>query len=178
MFLGICTIFSDALGPFLTISAAGHAGVPHIHDGASLGPRRAPWRVLWALKVAKAGNNHGVDFRGVIAEQDNGKPHVSHFSVRSNTVTTIASNFPRSYSYGHYYACVDHCYTCVVMMYMRLCVMCVLRVRVRVCTGLSMTHASTRLLRVEKDTYSTCTVSIFFIFIYTGEEMALPPPRR
>ena len=106
VFLGICTIFSDALGPFLTISAAGHAGVPHIHDGASLGPRRAPWRVLWALKVAKAGNNHGVDFRGVIAEQDNGKPHVSHFSVRSNTVTTIASNFPRSYSYGHYYACV------------------------------------------------------------------------
>ena len=39
--------------------------------------------------------------------------------------------------------------------------LCVLRVRVRVCTGLSMTHASTRSLRVGKDTYSTCTVRIF-----------------
>ena len=27
---------------------------PYTH-GASLGPGRAPWRVLWALKVAKSG---------------------------------------------------------------------------------------------------------------------------
>ena len=51
---------------------------------------------------------------------------------------------------------------------MRVCVVCVLRVCVRVCTGLSMTNASTRLLRVGKDTHSTCiAVSIFSsLYIY------------
>ena len=47
-----------------------------------------------------------------------------------------------------------------------LCV-CALRVRVRVSTGLSMTHASTRLLCVGKDVQYTCTaVSIFSSYIY------------
>ena len=39
----------------LALSAAGHTGGPPIHHGASVGPRRAPWRVLWALKAAKYG---------------------------------------------------------------------------------------------------------------------------
>ena len=33
------------------------------------------------------------------------------------------------YSYGHYLACVDHRYACLVMMYACMCCLCVLRVR-------------------------------------------------
>ena len=51
----VCTLFSDAHGYFLALSAAGHANGPPVHHGASLGPGRAPWRVLWAFKVAKSG---------------------------------------------------------------------------------------------------------------------------
>ena len=60
-------------------------------------------------------------------------PHVRHSSA--NTITTLASSFPRSYSYGHDDACVDHCYACVVMMY--ACMHCVCapcrRARVQAC---------------------------------------------
>ena len=51
----ICTLFSGARGSFLVLSAAGHAGDPPVHHGASLGLGRALWRVLWAFKVAKSG---------------------------------------------------------------------------------------------------------------------------
>ena len=47
----ICTLFSGARGCFLTLSAAGNAGGPPVHHGASLGPRR----VLWAFKVERSG---------------------------------------------------------------------------------------------------------------------------
>ena len=50
---------------------------------------------------------------------------------RSNIATAIASSFPRSHSYGHCDSCVDHCYTCVCHD-VCVCVVCVLRVRVRV----------------------------------------------
>ncbi|CAM9225965.1 unnamed protein product, partial [Laminaria digitata] len=40
---------------FLALSAAGHAGGPRVHYGACLSPGRAPWRVLWASKIARAG---------------------------------------------------------------------------------------------------------------------------
>ena len=46
---------SSGRGSFLALSAAGHAGDPPVHHGASVGPGRVPWRVLWALKVAKSG---------------------------------------------------------------------------------------------------------------------------
>ena len=84
---------------------------------------------------------------------------------RSNTVT-IDSKFPWSYSYGYYYACVDHCYISGDAC-MRACVMRFLRVRVRVCTGLPIVYTinSTRLLRVGKDTYITFTLKYFSIFI-------------
>ena len=59
-------VFSRAL-------VCGHAGETPVYHGASLGPGRAPWRVLWTFKVAKSGN-HGVAFRGARAEQGNGKP--------------------------------------------------------------------------------------------------------
>ena len=48
-------LFSCGRGFFPALSIAGHAGVPPVH-GASLCPGRAPWRVLWAFKVAKSGN--------------------------------------------------------------------------------------------------------------------------
>ena len=42
--------FSFGGGSFHALSAAGHAGGAHVHDGASVGLARAPWRVLWAFK--------------------------------------------------------------------------------------------------------------------------------
>ena len=51
----ICSPFFGDLGSLLTLSAAGHAGDPPVRHGASLGPGRAPWRVLWAFKDAKSG---------------------------------------------------------------------------------------------------------------------------
>ena len=66
-------------------------------------------------------SNRGVAFREARAEQDNGKPTYqllcSSVVKGSNAVTTIASSFPRSYSYRHYYACV-------VMMYACMCCVC------------------------------------------------------
>ena len=38
-------VFSRALG-------CGHEGGPRVHYGASVAPRRVPWRALWAFKVA------------------------------------------------------------------------------------------------------------------------------
>ena len=142
----------------------GTQGGPPVRHGASLGPGRTRCACSGRSKSRNLACSHGVAFRGARAEQDNGKPTATAVK-RSSTVTTVASNFPRSYSYGPYYACVDHCLTCVVMMY--ACMLCVCSVYVcrgvRLGTGLSMTHASTRLLRVGKNTYSsTCTtVNIF-----------------
>ena len=67
-------------------------------------------------------SNHGIAFGGGRPERGNGKntcqPLLQPFLAASNTSTTTASSFPRSYSYGHYYcAYVDHCVTCVVILY-------------------------------------------------------------
>ena len=48
-------ISSSGRGYFLALSAAGIAGNPLVHHGASEGLGQAPWRVLWAFKVAKSG---------------------------------------------------------------------------------------------------------------------------
>ena len=53
-FVDICTLFSGARGPFIALSAPGQASGPPVHHGASLGPGRAPWGVIWACKVAKS----------------------------------------------------------------------------------------------------------------------------
>ena len=45
---GLC--FSRALG-----RGARRRRDPPVHHGARVGPGRAPWRVLWALEVAKSG---------------------------------------------------------------------------------------------------------------------------
>ena len=49
---------SSRLGSFLVLSVPGHAGVspnPE-HHGASVGPSRGPWHVLWRFKLAKIGH--------------------------------------------------------------------------------------------------------------------------
>ena len=99
-----------------------------------LGPGRAPWRVLWAFKVANLATSHGDAFRRARAEQDYRKPTCQPLLQR----TTIASSFPRSYSYGHYY-CV--CGPLLCMCGHDVCVyaLCVCSVYcVCVCTGLSL----------------------------------------
>ena len=45
---------SGARGSSLVVSADGHARDRPLHQGASVGPSRAPWRVPWAFKVAKS----------------------------------------------------------------------------------------------------------------------------
>ena len=47
-------LFSSGRASFLALSAAGHAGDPRVHHGASVGPGRAPWRVLWVVKAGKS----------------------------------------------------------------------------------------------------------------------------
>ena len=47
--------FSSGRGSALVLSAPGHAGSPPEHQGASVGPSRGPWHVLWGFKVAKNG---------------------------------------------------------------------------------------------------------------------------
>ena len=74
VFFYICALFSGARGSFVALSAAGHEGDQPVHHGASLGPGRAPWRVLWAFKDAKSGKYHGAAFRGARAKQCNEKP--------------------------------------------------------------------------------------------------------
>ena len=62
---------SSCRGSFLALSAAGHAGGPPVHHGASVGSGRAPWRVLWASR--ELASNHGIPFRRARAEHDNVK---------------------------------------------------------------------------------------------------------
>ena len=54
VFFNICALFSGARGSFLALSATGHTGDLPVHHGASLGPGRSPWRVLWAFEVVKS----------------------------------------------------------------------------------------------------------------------------
>ena len=51
-FLHFGNFFSSGRGSFLVLSAPWHAGSPPGHHGASLGPGRGPWHVLWGFKVA------------------------------------------------------------------------------------------------------------------------------
>ena len=46
--------FSSGRGSFLALSAAGHAGDPPVHHGASVGPGRAPWRLPRASQFSVA----------------------------------------------------------------------------------------------------------------------------
>ena len=50
--LRIGKLFFSGSGRLLALLAAGRARGARVHYGASLGPGRAPWRVLWEFKVA------------------------------------------------------------------------------------------------------------------------------
>ena len=54
------TFCSSGRGCFLVLSAPWHAGSPPEHQGASVGPGRRPWHVLWGFEVARP---HGEAFR-------------------------------------------------------------------------------------------------------------------
>ena len=56
--LHIGIFFSSRHGSFLVLSAPGHARSPPEHHGASVGPGRGPWHVLWGLKSPEATGRH------------------------------------------------------------------------------------------------------------------------
>ena len=59
-FVLIVIFFSPGRGSFIVLSAPGHAGSMPEHHGASVGPGRAPWHVLWGFNVE---SNHGEALR-------------------------------------------------------------------------------------------------------------------
>ena len=64
-------LFSSGRGSFLVLWYPGHAGRPSEHHGASAGPGRGPWHVLWGFEVA---SNHGEAFRARTAIQAHANP--------------------------------------------------------------------------------------------------------
>ena len=111
VFFYICTLFSGVRGFFLALSAAGHAWGPAVHHGASLGPGRAPWRVVWAFKVAKSCKQS----RGVLSvELEPSKtmenPHVSFCALTSHARTTPGFKLSSFLQQRTLLACVDIAY--------------------------------------------------------------------
>ena len=49
------TFSLSVAGLFSRSRLRGTQGTRPVHHGASVGPGRAPWRLLWAFKVAKSG---------------------------------------------------------------------------------------------------------------------------
>ena len=70
---------SSDRGSFLVLSAPGHAGSQPEHHGATVGPDRGPWHVLWGFKVA---SNHGEAFRARRAIQAYANPLTGLKKVR------------------------------------------------------------------------------------------------
>ena len=50
VFLNTGIFFSSGPGSFLVLSGPGHAGSLPKHHGASVGPGRGPWHVVWRSK--------------------------------------------------------------------------------------------------------------------------------
>ena len=71
VFVHIGISFSSGRGSFLVLSAPRHAESPPEHHGASVGPGRGPWLVLWGFKVA---SDHGEAFRVRKAIQAHANP--------------------------------------------------------------------------------------------------------
>ena len=71
VFFHIGNFFSYDGGSFLVLSTPGHAGSPPEHHGASVGPGRGPWHVLWGFKVV---SNHEEAFRARRATQAHANP--------------------------------------------------------------------------------------------------------
>ena len=130
-------LLSSGRWSFLAVSAAGHAGGLPVHEGASAGPGRAPWHVLWAFEVAEFWQ---VTTGSLSAEPEPSKtienPNISLFAPRATYGRTLASRFPRSCSDGHCSACADQYYACVDIAYAYVCCVCATCGCVCVCAGL------------------------------------------
>ena len=103
LFLDICTFFSGACG-FFALSAWGHhlgLGGRFCTTAQALGAQsREIWQVITGSLSAELEPSKTMECQ----------PFCSTAVKGSNTVTTIASSFPRSHNDGHYYACVDYSY--------------------------------------------------------------------
>ena len=101
---------------FFALSAAGYAGGPPVHDGASVGPGRAPWRVLWAFRVRNLASNNGVVFRGAGDKRDNGKPTFQFFMyVLAPLPYSHAATVRHSLQTFPVVTATDTIYTCVLL---------------------------------------------------------------
>ena len=73
-FLHIVKLFSYGRGSFLVLSAAGDAGGLRVHTAQVWAPAEVRGTCSGRSKSRNLASNHGVAFRGVRAEQDDGKP--------------------------------------------------------------------------------------------------------
>ena len=117
-FFNNCTFFSGARGSSRALGCGARRG-PACTPRRKFGSRAGSVaRSLGVLQSRNLASNHGVALRGARAEQDNGKPTCRLFcptAVKgSNTVTTIASSFPRSYKLRPLYAREHHSLLCSV----------------------------------------------------------------
>ena len=64
--------------------------------GASFGPGRAPWRVLWALKVARAGKQSRDSIPPRRASQDNGNPTMLYDFGSAAAVSCLCHTVPQA----------------------------------------------------------------------------------
>ena len=123
-FSGIQHFSRAGHGFFHALSAPEHAGGPPVHDGASVGPGQAPWRVLWVFKVAKFGKPPWRRSTDLEPSKTMENPHISCFGPPSHA-KTLALSFPRFAATDTIMlACVDHNYASVDIA----CARCAVRV--------------------------------------------------
>ena len=82
--------FSFDRGSFIVLSALGHAESPPEHHGATVGPGRDPWHVLWGFKVA---SNHGEAFRARRGIQAHANPRTGKKKKNVPTIHVISRTF-------------------------------------------------------------------------------------
>lgn len=75
--LHIWRLSSAARRSFLALPVAEHADAPHFNYGTHLGLSRAPWRLLWAPKVARATSCSRKLSFARRAEQGHGNPKIA-----------------------------------------------------------------------------------------------------
>ena len=116
-------VFSRAIG-------YGVCREPACTLGASLSPGRAPCRALWSRsKSPELTSHHGIAFRPARASPDNRNPYFTFFWFTEPHGNNIRFKLPRSYSHGHFYACVD-------ILLMRVRAVCAAFAGTYVCAGL------------------------------------------
>ena len=82
--------FCSGRGSFLVLSAPGRAGSPPKHHGASVGPDRGPWHVLWEFKVASS-NGEAFRARRAIQVHANRRTGLKTKCPTAHTISIIGS---------------------------------------------------------------------------------------